>query len=118
MHTEKFKTRRNVIKLSSPEEFRNAKGSCSQNCREVYFLRIEGLNGQVLQEILSMDRILTEDMYSGNGYYHRWSSLPRLADTEDANYYGGCYEEWNRNGRQRIPLKFAEHQQELSHILS
>lgn len=118
MHTENFKTRRNMIRLSSVEEFQNAKGSCSQNCRDVCFLRIVGLNQQVLQEIAAMDRILTEHMQAGNGYYYRRSSLPGLAAPEDADYYGGCYEEWKRNEWQKISVKSTEHHPELSSVLS
>lgn len=105
MQTENFKTRHNIMGVSSAEAFMNIKGGINNNCKDVYFFRIKGINNPLLQEIEIMDRTLTERMQEGKSVYQRVNSLPRLASIEDADYYSECYEAWIRNGRQGISIK-------------
>lgn len=105
MQMENFRIRYNVMDISSVEAFMNIKGGMNNNCKDVYFLRIRGMNKGLLGEIEVMDSVLTEKMQEGKSVYHRVNSLPRLTVIEDADYYSECYEAWLRNGRQGISIK-------------
>lgn len=112
-----FKTRYHVMELSSVEAFMNVKGGFHQGCKDVYFLRITGINAAMPKEIQRMDQTLTERMNQGQGFYSRFSSLPRLASMEDAEFYAGCYENWMNSGKQSVSIKAVMPNQQLCRIL-
>lgn len=118
MGTEGFKTRCNAMKLSSIEDFAQIKGRMDHGCRDTYFLRVIGVNQKVLGEIEQMDQALTEKKQRDGSFYGRFRGLPRLSSPQDADYYGACYEEWNRCGKQQAFPKSVGQNQELSAALA
>lgn len=112
-----FNTRRHAMEIASVEAFMNVKGGFYQGCKDVYFLRMIGVSRTMLAEIQQMDRILTEQMNKGWGFYIRCSSLPRLAAMDDVEFYSGCYEEWLSSGKRSAPIKAAMEDQQLRHII-
>lgn len=117
MEAEIFKTRHNIMNISSIESFMNIKGSVKNNCKDVYFLRIVGINKEILREIEHMDRVLTEKMQAGNGFYDRVNALPKLAALEDIEYYSKSYENWKKSGKQGITIKAIEDNKTIRDIL-
>ena len=103
--------------ISSVEGFMNAKGGYVNGCRDVYFLRIVGINQGTLGQIETMDRTLTAQMKSGRGFYYRCNSLPRLAAMEDVDFYSGCYENWVNSGKTCASVKSAGKNQQVCQIL-
>ncbi len=96
----------------------NVKGGFHHGCKDVYFLRITGINAAMPTEIQRMDQTLTERMNQGQGFYNRLSSLPRLTAMEDAAFYGDCYENWRNSGKQSVSIKAVMPNQQLCQILS
>ena len=85
-----FKVRRNPGNLSSIDDFIHWKGNGSNSSREVYFLRMKGMDAGRLREVARMDQALAEEMRAGKGFYYRGNQLPRLSAREEADYYSGC----------------------------
>ena len=117
MQTGNFKTRYHVMEVSSVETFMNVKGSFHHDCKDVYFLRMIGINEAMMREIQQMDQTLTEQMNQGRGFYNRIGSLPRLAAVEDAEFYAKCYEDWLRSGKRDAAVKAVGQNQQLRRIL-
>lgn len=117
MQAENFKIRRNVMDLSSVEAFHKVKGGYANGCKDVYFLRVVGINEKVLREVEEMDRALTESMECGKGFYNRLNSLPRLAAAEDIAFYAGCYANWAHSGKQSVSIKATGQNQQLCRLL-
>ncbi len=112
-----FKTRYHVVDISSVEGFMNVKGGYCNGCKDVYFLRIVGINQEILKGIEVMDRSLTMQMKNGRGFYYRCNSLPRLAAMEDVDFYSGCYENWMSNGKKYAFTKATGESQQLGQVL-
>ena len=105
------------MNISSIESFMNIKGSVKNNCKDVYFLRIVGINKEILREIELMDQVLTEKMQAGNGFYCRVNGLPKLAALQDIEYYSKAYENWNKSGKQGITIKAIEDNKIIRDVL-
>lgn len=97
--------RYNVMDIGSVSGFMSVTGGLRNQCKDVYFIRVQGYSGELLKDIQAMDERLTERMNSGAGVYRRLSGLLPLRDFDDAGYYAGCYEKWVRDGRKRICTK-------------
>lgn len=117
METGNFRTRYHAADISSVEGFMNVKGGYCNGCKDVYFLRIVGVNQGVLSQIEAMDQTLTMQMKSGRGFYHRCNSLPRLAAMEDVDFYSGCYESWVNSGKGCACVKSTGKNQQLCQVL-
>lgn len=117
METGNFKTRYHVMEVSSIETFMNVKGNFHHDCKDVYFLRMIGINEAMTREIQRMDQRLTEQMNQGKGFYNRIGSLPRLAAMEDAEFYAKCYEDWLRSGKKYAAVRASGQNQQLCRIL-
>ena len=63
--------RYNVMGLSSIEAFASVKGGLNGNCKDVYFLRVSGVNATFGKEVEHMDTAQTERMLLGQGIYNR-----------------------------------------------
>lgn len=101
MENQTFKTRYNVMDISSLAAFANIKGGMNGNCKDVYFIRAVGGKPSCVADIEKMDQMLTRRMAAGQCKYARVDSLPRLAGVEEAAYYSAWYEEWIASGKCR-----------------
>lgn len=113
MQTENFKLRYNAMDVSSVEAFQKVEGGYANGCKDVYFIRVLGVNEKVLRELGEMDKALTERMECGKGFYYRCNSLPRLAAPDDIDFYTGCYRDWVGKGRQSVSVKATGQNQQL-----
>ena len=112
-----FKVRRNPGNLSSIDDFIHWKGNGSNSSREVYFLRMKGMDAGRLREVARMDQALAEEMRAGKGFYYRGNQLPRLSAREEADYYSGCYENWQNARGQGIGIRSIAPGSPLAQIL-
>lgn len=117
MYGEVFRTRYNVMDVSSFHAFTNIKGGVNGNCKDVYFVRMTGLHPAYVEEVRRMDLTLTERMIKGQCRYTRLEGLPRLFAVEDVAYYSGCYEEWVNSGKQRVQIHLTQDNDQLKEVL-
>ncbi len=100
-----MKIRHNVENVSSISAFANSRSESGGDCKDVYFIRMLGMNASYPEEIRQLDRTLSEQASGGQVRYQRLGELPRLVSSEDVDFYAGCYENWTRNGRKALELK-------------
>lgn len=117
MYGEVFKTRYNVMNVSSFHAFTNIKGGVNGNCKDVYFVRMTGLHPTYTEEVRQMDTTLSERMAKGECRYTRINALPRLVSVEDVAYYAGCYDNWQASGKKTIQIHLTENNGDLEEVL-
>lgn len=117
MENTKLTVRYNSMDIDSTETFINIKGGLNKGCKDVYFVRMVGVNSDYIKNIEQMDCILTGRMCAGQGKYIRLCGLPKLLNPEEVAYYTGCYEEWKRNNGSKCLLKFNQGDERLTGIL-
>ncbi len=117
MYGEVFKTRYNVMNVSSFHAFTNIKGGVNGNCKDVYFVRMTGLHPTYTEEVRQMDTTLSERMAKGECRYTRINTLPRLVSVEDVAYYAGCYDNWQASGKKAIQIHLTENNGDLEEVL-
>lgn len=117
MGDEIFKTRHNIMEISSMDMFANIKGGMNRNCKDVYFVRITGTNPVLSADIEKMDKVLTERTCEGKGYYNRADGLPKLSSPEDIQYYAQSYSKWVQSGKTSVLIKSSENSRALQNVL-
>ncbi len=117
MYGEVFKTRYNVMNVSSFHAFTNIKGGVNGNCKDVYFVRMTGLHPTYTEEVRQMDTTLSERMAKGECRYTRINALPRLVSVEDVAYYAGCYDNWQASGKKAVQIHLTENNGDLEEVL-
>lgn len=103
-----LKFRHNVREISSIMDFEQIKGGFSQNIKEVYFIRLLGGSGTLLQEVEQMDARLSAAMAQNQCIYLRMSALPGLTGQTETAYYLSCYEQWKKSGERTLETKGAK----------
>lgn len=86
--------RYNVMELASIGDFAGTYGRLNGNCKDVYFLRMIGVNMTFAKDIEHMDELLTERMQQGQGIYSRAGSFPKVIGADDVKVYTDCYDIW------------------------
>lgn len=112
-----MKIRHNVENVSSIIAFANIRGGSGRDSKDVYFIRMLGINAAYADEVRQMEQLLSEQVSKGQVRYQRVSELPRLVSSEDVDYYSGCYENWTGNGRRRLELKVSGQNEALKELL-
>lgn len=112
-----MKIRHNAADVSSIHAFMNIRSGSDNDCKDVCFVRMLGVHSSYTEEIRQMDRLLSEQTAKGQMRYQRIGGLPRLVLQEDVEYYSGCYDNWNRNGRKVLSLRASEQNEELKEAL-
>ena len=98
--------RHNVMQVNSLAAFSGIKGGVNQSCKDVYFVRLAGVNAGLVSDIRQMDADMAKRMRQGqNLIYQRISKLPALTDPADAAYYESCYQAWAAGSRECIAAK-------------
>ena len=101
--------RYNVMGLASIEAFAGIKGGMNGNCKDVYFLRVKGVNQTFSKDVAHMDETQTGKMLQGQGIYSRVGTFPKNIEVDIATRYMGCYRSWLDTGRERLfTLKLDE----------
>lgn len=88
-----LKYRHNVMNISSIETFANVKGGCSNNTRDVYFVRGLGEPQNINAILEKVDRQMELEMSQNRIKYKRLSKLPQLRNIDEANYYSSSYDQ-------------------------
>ena len=78
--------RHNVMNVDSILAFEGIRGGINQNCKDVYFIRLTGVNDTLAADVVRMDADMKARMADGRTAYRRISSLPRLNGPEAADY--------------------------------
>ncbi len=78
--------RHNVMNVDSILAFEGIRGGINQNCKDVYFIRLTGVNDTLAADVVRMDADMKARMADGRTAYRRISSLPRLNGLEAADY--------------------------------
>lgn len=112
-----WKVRHNVTDISSINAFAGVRGGSGGEYKDVYFVRMLGMNTTYTDEIGQMDRLLSEEASKGRLKYKRISELPRLAASEDVNYYSGCYDNWIGSSRKLLKIRASEQNEKLKAVL-
>lgn len=117
MENMKFDIKYNKAKISSVAEFANinhTNSSCVNSLdknadsdeRCVYFVRALGVYSGLTEDILSVDKMLTQNMHEGNGKYIRIKMFPKIANSGDIIIYKKFYEDWISKGKGTITSKY------------
>lgn len=117
MENLKLGIRYNIMDIESIETFTNIKGGYSNNCKDIYFVRMVGVSNTYLKDIEQMDATLTDRMYAGQGKYIRLHCLQRLTNVDDIKYYTACYENWKQSGHEKCVVKFNQKLEALAEIM-
>ena len=88
-----LKYRHNVMNIGSIETFANVKGGCSNNTRDVYFVRGLGEPQNINAILEKVDRQMELEMSQNRIKYKRLSKLPQLRNIDEANYYSSSYDQ-------------------------
>jgi len=92
-----LKYRHNVMDINSLNAFLSVKGGCSNDVRDVYFIRGVGETSDINEILEKADRQMELEMSHNRLKYCRLSGLPQLKETADADYYSSVYEELTCN---------------------
>lgn len=112
-----WKVRYNVTEVSSISAFADSRGGSGGDCKDVYFIRMLGMDPTYLDAVRDMDRRLSAQEAGGQLRYRRVRELPRLAAPEDVSMYSGCYDLWMGNSQKALALKSAEQDEERKAVL-
>lgn len=103
---EQWKTcRLNAMNITSVRGFAQVRGGINRGCKDVYFVRAIGRNGNLEQDVLEMDRQLQKAAAEKKGFYKRIQTLPGQLSYEDSLYYAECYDRWMQEGRRRVQTR-------------
>ena len=94
--------RYNVMGLASIEAFAGIKGGINGNCKDVYFVRMTGVNQSFLKDIAHMDETQTGRMLLGQGIYNRVGAFPKSLSGDMTDRYMKCYRSWLDTGREKL----------------
>lgn len=118
MMTDIFDIRYNPFSVTSINAFSAVTGGFNGNCKDVYFLRVLGSDGNIISDIKKMDKVLTQKMDKGQGVYLRINALPKLVSIYDSTYYLDCYNKWIDSGKKVIEIESVKNNQKMQKLLS
>lgn len=97
--------RHNAMHIHSLAAFGGIKGGMNQNCKDVYFVRLLGVNATILEDIRQMDASMAARMSGGQTLYRRILSLPKIQDPAIAANYESCYQAWISEQKEKALTK-------------
>lgn len=109
--------RYNVMGLASIEAFAGIKGGINGNCKDVYFVRVIGVNETFLKDIASMDETQTGRMLLGQGIYNRVGAFPKSISADMTDRYMKCYQSWLDTGKDKLFSAKLEENSGLGELL-
>lgn len=92
-----LKYRHNVMTINSLNAFLSVKGGCSNDIRDVYFVRGVGETAGINAVLENADRQMELEMSHNRLKYCRLGGLPQLKEIADADYYSSAYEDLTCN---------------------
>ena len=94
----------------------NVRGGCTHWVRDVYFLRVLGVDASIAETVAGIDADAAKEVFAGRLGYLRLNKLMQLKDTEDIAYYSREYDKW-KNEKKPIILKNMALNTELQAVL-
>ncbi len=94
----------------------NVRGGCTHLVRDVYFLRVLGVDASIAETVAGIDADAAKEVFAGRLGYLRLNKLMQLKDTEDIAYYSREYDKW-KNEKKPIILKNMALNTELQAVL-
>lgn len=109
--------RHNVMHVNSLSAFEGIKGGVNQDCKDVYFVRLVGINDTLDSDLKKMDYNMTVRMQNGRGIYQRVLKLPVPGSLQETAEYEKCYQEWLLQGKKQASAKVLKGNQVYSSLL-
>lgn len=100
--------RYNVLNIDSINSFGNIHGGIRNNYKDVYFIRMNGVNKSFIEDVLKLDDTMNNAMRQNQLKYYRFEALPNLSDVEQANYYADCFRKWKQENPKKIVITGTE----------
>lgn len=117
MSMDKIVYRYNSKNINSINEFCNIDNEVKLGYKDIYFVRLLGVNDRYLETIRAMDEKMN-DKSSCERLYRRINKLPILSDIEKIKFYEECYNKWIISGKENVMVKSSEANYELQECLS
>lgn len=105
------------MNINSVFAFEGIRGGMNQNCKDVYFVRLVGVNEKLASDIRQMDERMTKRMEAGQAIYQRLQSLPVLSSPEQAAFYEACYQAYLAGGRKSVATKVLKEDPNYARLL-
>lgn len=118
MNTENIKFRYNVLDVSSVKAFYMIKGGYTNECKDVYFVRLKGVSASLKKEVEEMDTQMLGQISQGTIFYDRISSLEKLCRPDDIDYYSGCFSSWKNSNLSEVSIKSTKDNLLLGKVMS
>lgn len=110
--------RHNVMNVTSISAFEGIRGGMNQNCKDVYFIRLLGVDDLLISDVEKMDREMGEGMKSGRVIYRRMLSLPSGCCPDEITDYEGFYRAWMKRDKESISTKVLTDDAEYAALLA
>ena len=114
---DKIVYRYNLKQISSINEFCNIDNEVKSGYKDIYFVRLLGVNDTYLEEIEAIDKKMN-DKSSSERLYRRINNLSILSDSEKITFYEECYNKWIISNKRNVIIKSSEANYELQEYLS
>lgn len=85
--------RHNVMNLTTIDAFFNTRGNVVKDVKNVSFVRFLGFDDVFVKNLYTIESSFPKNEL----YYCRVNDMPNILNYEDSNYYGICYEKWDRD---------------------
>lgn len=109
--------RHNVMNVNSMAAFEGVRGGMNQNCKDVYFVRLVGVNDSLISDIEQMDGRMRKRMEEGGVVYRRILTLPGLTSPKDAAEYERYYHGWIQQQKKRAATRILKDSPEYLRLL-
>lgn len=110
--------RHNVMNVNSISAFEGIRGGMNQNCKDVYFIRLVGVNDTLVSDVKEMDRVMAEREKSGSVIYRRFVGLPQIFAPEEMAEYERFYQNWLKQEKAYISTKVLPDNREYADLFS
>ncbi len=110
--------RHNVMNVTSISAFEGIRGGMNQNCKDVYFIRLLGVDDLLISDVEKMDREMGEGMKSGRVIYRRMLSLPSGCCPDEITDYEGFYRAWMKRDKESVSTKALTDDAEYAALLA
>lgn len=97
--------RHNVMNVNSIAAFEGIRGGLNQNCKDVYFVRLVGVNDTLISDVKQMDVEMAERMKGGYVIYRRLLGLPAGVSPVELTEYERLYHAWLEQDKECISTK-------------
>ena len=109
--------RHNAMEVTSLSAFEGIRGGMNQNCKDVYFVRLLGVDDLLISDVEKMDKDMKERMNSGHVIYRRMLKLPLGCSPDEIIEYEGFYRTWLERNKEYVSTKVLADDMEYAALL-